>query len=216
MEPGEYPSPDLSFADDLPVTRQAIEFAQAHHGGQRRAADDAPFLVHPLEVASYLKRAGSPDHVVAAAVLHDVLEDTDAERRELASHFGREVCELVTLVSDDPGVDDEEQRKDEVRERVRSAGGDALIIYAADKVSKVRELRMLIAQGLDSEQSAIKLRRYRKSLGMLEQEIPEARIVELLRFELEALENLPPHAPAPKGPGRGRDPRPRVHTGCER
>lgn len=205
MEPGDDPSPDLSFAHDLPMTRQAIEFAQAHHGGQRRPADDAPFLVHPLEVASYLKRAGYPDHVVAAAVLHDVLEDTDAERPELASQFGRQVCELVALVSDDPEIADEEQRKDEVRERVRNAGGDSLVIYAADKVSKVRELRMLIAQGLDPQKTAAKLRRYGKSLRMLEQEIPDNRIVELLRFELEALENLPPRGPAPAGPEPGRD-----------
>ena len=156
-----------------------------------------PFLVHPLEVASFIKRAGYPDHVVAAAVLHDVLEDTDAERSELALHFGRQVCELVALVSDDPEIADEEQRKDEVRQRVRAAGGDALVIYAADKVSKVRELRMLVAHGLDLQQTVAKLRRYRKSLEMLEQELPQTRIVELLRFELEALERLPPE------PGRG-------------
>jgi (p)ppGpp synthase/HD superfamily hydrolase len=187
------------------MTRQAIEFAQARHGGQRRAGDDAPFLVHPLEVASYLKREGYPDHVVAAAMLHDVLEDTDAEQSELASCFSRQVCELVALVSDDPAIANEERRKDEVRQRVRNAGGDALVIYAADKVSKVRELRMLIANGLDPRQTAVKLRRYRKSLGMLEQEIPDTRIVELLRFELEALENLPPRG-APPRPRAGRDP----------
>lgn len=208
MEPGYDPSPDLSFVHDLPITRQAIDFAQAHHGGQRRPADGAPFLVHPLEVASYLKRAGYPDHVVAAAVLHDVLEDTDAERPDLAARFGPRVCELVALVSDDPQIADEEQRKDEVRQRVRDNGGDALVIYAADKVSKVRELRMLIAQGLDPRQTDIKLRRYRKSLLMLEQQIPGTRIVELLRFELEALENLPPRGATPAGPAPGHDPPP--------
>lgn len=156
-------------------------------------------------MASFLKRAGYPDHVVAAAVLHDVLEDTDAERSELALHFGRQVCELVALVSDDPEIADEEQRKDEVRQRVRAAGGDALVIYAADKVSKVRELRMLVAHGLDLQQTVAKLRRYRKSLEMLEQELPQTRIVELLRFELEALETLPPRT-GPASPESGRDP----------
>jgi (p)ppGpp synthase/HD superfamily hydrolase len=190
------PDPDVGaafgFVDDLPLTRDAIDFAQDRHSRQRRAADGAPFLLHPLEVASMLKRSGYPDHVIAAAVLHDVLEDTDAERADLNARFGPDVADLVALVSDDPNVDDEEQRKDDVRERVRRAGGSALVVYAADKVSKVRELRMLIAAGLDRDASTTKLQRYRKSLAMLEQATPANRVVALLRFELEALETLPP------------------------
>ncbi|MBV9809664.1 MAG: bifunctional (p)ppGpp synthetase/guanosine-3',5'-bis(diphosphate) 3'-pyrophosphohydrolase [Solirubrobacterales bacterium] len=186
------PGTDLSFARDLPLTRDAIGFARERHRGQRRAADSAPFLLHPLEVSSLLERSHYPDHVLAAAVLHDVLEDTDAERSELEARFGRDVAELVALVSDDPSIPDEEERKDEVRERVRRAGGYAPVVYAADKVSKVRELRLLIAQGLDQATAAVKLRRYRRSLEMLEETIPSSRLVELLRFEIEALEALPP------------------------
>lgn len=186
------PGTDLSFARDLPLTRDAIGFARERHRGQRRAADSAPFLLHPLEVSSLLERSHYPDHVLAAAVLHDVLEDTDAERSELEARFGRDVAELVALVSDDPSIPDEEERKDEVRERVRRAGGYAPVVYAADKVSKVRELRLLIAQGLDQATAAVKLRRYRRSLEMLEEAIPSSRLVELLRFEIEALEALPP------------------------
>jgi (p)ppGpp synthase/HD superfamily hydrolase len=182
----------FGFVDDLPLTRDAIAFAQERHSSQRRAADGAPFLLHPLEVASMLRRSRYPDHVVAAAVLHDVLEDTDAERSELSARFGPEVAELVALVSDDPTVEDEEQRKDEVRDRVRRAEGHALVVYAADKVSKVRELRILIAAGLDADAAGTKLRRYRKSLAMLEQANPDSPLVELLRFEVEALETLPP------------------------
>ena len=69
-----------------------------------------------LEVAALLKRSHYPDYVVAPAVLHDVLEDTDAERSDLESRFGREVAELVALVSDDPAIADEERHKDGVRE----------------------------------------------------------------------------------------------------
>lgn len=67
-------------------------------------------------------------------------------------------------------------------------------MYAADKVSKVRELRMLVTQGLGPEETAAKLRR--KSLEMLDQAIPRDRVAELLRFELEAIEKLPPERPA--------------------
>jgi hypothetical protein len=183
---------ELSFARELPLTREAIAFAKARHGGQRRAADGAPFVLHPLEVAALLESSRCSDLVVAAAVLHDVLEDTDAQRSELEARFGREVAELVALVSDDPSIADEEERKDEVRERVRSADGNAFVVYAADKVSKVRELRILIATGLDPASAIVKLRRYRKSLDMLEHAIPANWLVQVLRFELEALEALPP------------------------
>lgn len=149
-------------------------------------------MLHPLEVASLLARSRYPDHVIAAAVLHDVLEDTNAEQADLEKRFGTEVCRLVALVSDDPAIPGEEERKEDVRERVRRAGGYALVVYAADKVSKVRELRTQLARGLDHHEAEIKFQRHWKSLRMLEQALPDNRLVELLRFELEALKELPP------------------------
>lgn len=184
----------LSFARHLPLTQRAIAFARAHHRGQRRPSDGAPFLIHPLEVAALLERSQYPDHVIAAGVLHDVLEDTDAQRAQLEQHFGADVAELVAVLSDDPAIADEEARKADVRERVRRAGGYAPVIYAADKVSKVRELRMLLAGGLDPGDAAAMASRHEASLAMLERELPKERLVELLRFELEALRAYPPAA----------------------
>jgi (p)ppGpp synthase/HD superfamily hydrolase len=198
------PAPDakLTFIHGLPLTRDAVEFVRERHSGQRRRGDHAEFVVHPLEVASLLERSHYPDRVVAAAVLHDVLEDTGAERGELEARFGTEVAQLVSTLSDDPAVSDAEARKDEVRERVRRTGGCAAAIYAADKVSKVRELRMLLVVGISEEEAQIRLKRYRRSLRMLEETIPGSRLVELLRFELEALERLPPEEP-PSIPSAG-------------
>jgi (p)ppGpp synthase/HD superfamily hydrolase len=184
--------PGLSFFDHLPLTQAAVGFARERHIGQRRPADGASFMLHPLEVAAMLERSGYADQVVAAAVLHDVLEDTAAERADLDARFGAEVGALVATVSDDPSIEGEEERKEEVRDRVRRAGGDAAVIYAADKVSKTRELRILLVRKESSEQARVKLRRYWASLQMLEQTIPDDRLVALLRFELEALEQLPP------------------------
>ncbi|MBV8943243.1 MAG: bifunctional (p)ppGpp synthetase/guanosine-3',5'-bis(diphosphate) 3'-pyrophosphohydrolase, partial [Solirubrobacterales bacterium] len=101
---------ELTFARELPLTQAAIGFARERHGDQRRAADRAPFMVHLVEVASLLERSRYPDHVVAAAVLHDVLEDTDADPADLEARFGQEVAALVALVSDDPAIADEEER----------------------------------------------------------------------------------------------------------
>ena len=191
------PQPEsLSFEEHLPLTRAAVEFARDRHGGQRRPADEAPFVLHPIEAASILERSGYPDHVVAAAVLHDVLEDTEAQRSDLEQPFGPEVAELVATVSDDPSIADTEARKDDVRERVRRSGGYAQAVYAADKISKVRELRLMIARGADRDRIAVRRKRYWRALEMLEEAIPGSRLAELLRFELEALDALPPKQPA--------------------
>ena len=79
-----------------------------------------------------------------------------------------------------------------MRERVRQAGGDGLALYAADKVSKVRELRCAVARGLDRRDAA-GVARDRSSLAMLESELAGNRMVDLLRSEIEALD-------APTGP----------------
>ena len=63
-----------SFGDDLPVTRQALAFTAEHHEGQRRESHGAPFILHPLEVAHVLCIHGYPDRVVAAGLLHDLLD----------------------------------------------------------------------------------------------------------------------------------------------
>ena len=57
------------------------------HAGQRRQLDGAPFIEHPLEVAAILHDAGAPDHVIAAGILHDTLEKTDAGFSITAIHL---------------------------------------------------------------------------------------------------------------------------------
>jgi (p)ppGpp synthase/HD superfamily hydrolase len=182
----------FSFSEHLPMTQRALSFASSRHRGQHRDADGATFLVHPAEVASLLARLGYADHVVAAAVLHDVLEDTDTERGDLESRFGRQVADLVASVSDDPRIPDEDRRKESVREHVSGAGDEALAVFAADKVSKVRELRLLLATGLPAQEAQIKFERYRAALDMLDAHLSDKHLLALLRFEVEALTQLPP------------------------
>jgi (p)ppGpp synthase/HD superfamily hydrolase len=181
----------LSSLRHLPLTQAAVVWAVQQHAGQRREADGAAFVMHPIEVASLVDREHYPDHVVAAAVLHDVLENTDETAEGLEERFGPDVAALVAAVSDDPSVADEDERKDELRERVRRAGGYAAVVYAADKVSKVREVRTALAAGVPREEVEGKLRRHWESLEMLEEEGLGGRMVELLRAELDALDELP-------------------------
>lgn len=182
-----------TFVDDLPVTRRALQFATERHAGQRRDSDQAPFILHPLEVAQLLRGRDYPDDVVAAGVLHDVIEDTGVSQEELEERFGTPVAALVVAVSDPPGGGTWEERKARLREAIKHGTADAAAVFAADKVAKVRELRMALAH--DGQVVNVhKLAHYDASLALLEHKLPGHPLVRQLRFELEALELLPPHA----------------------
>jgi (p)ppGpp synthase/HD superfamily hydrolase len=173
--------------DGLPLAQDAVDYARARHEGQRRDADDAPFVVHPLEVASLLRDAGYPDHVVATGALHEILEDTDADKGELEARFGPKVAELVDALTDDPSIEDEQERRAALRRQVAEAGEEAAAVFAADKVSKARELRMKADRGPLNDEDRAKFEHYRESLEMLEVALPGSELVDRVRAELEAL-----------------------------
>jgi (p)ppGpp synthase/HD superfamily hydrolase len=179
------------FVERSPLTREALAFASEHHAGQTRDLDDLPFVTHPVEVACLLHEAGYPDEMVAAGVLHDVLEDTDADRGELEARFGRRVADLVDALTDDPSIDDDEERKAALRRQVANAGEAAAAVFAADKVSKARELRIRAGRGQVEPGDEGRIAHYRASLEMLDELIPGHPLVDQLRMELDALQALP-------------------------
>jgi (p)ppGpp synthase/HD superfamily hydrolase len=173
------------FAVRLTKTKVALAFAELLHEGQLRAGDGAPFIVHLIEVGSLLYESGATDDVVAAGVLHDTLEKTDARASDIYARFGRRIGDIVCAVSDDPGIAGYARRKAALREQVANAGEDALTVFAADKLSKVRELRVADDSGIKTR--ARKLRHYRRSLEMLQEGIPGSPLVAALAAELETL-----------------------------
>jgi len=186
-----------AFVDGLPVTEVALGYAADVHRGQCREVDGAPFIVHPLEVASLLFFVGASDTVVAAGVLHDVIEDTDAVAGDLRARVGETVTALVLAVSEDDRIDDFDARKAALRAQVAAAGDDALLLFAADKVSKVRELRLARERGVpDDPAAARKLDHYRRSLDLLDELAPGTPLVLRLGRELDQLDALPQLAPA--------------------
>jgi hypothetical protein len=122
------------------LVRSARAFAALVHAGQRRESDAAPFIRHPSEVAQVLLDAGCSDVVVAAGLLHDTLDGTRVTVARLATLFGDDVASLVGAVSEDPSLPTYRERKQELRERVRNAGRDAALLFAAAKIAEVREL----------------------------------------------------------------------------
>jgi (p)ppGpp synthase/HD superfamily hydrolase len=195
-----------SFVDALPMTKAALEFAAGRHAGQLRDTDRAPFILHPLEVAHLLHGRDYPDHVIAAGVLHDLLEDTDVTRDELAERFGSEVADLVAAVSEPEGDGTYAERKARLRAVMAAASTDAAAVFAADKVAKAREFRLGIvsrgAAGVAIDRD--KLEHYWACLALLERRLGPQPLVRQLRFELEALALLPPSGGEPISPRTAR------------
>jgi (p)ppGpp synthase/HD superfamily hydrolase len=94
-----------------------------------------------MAVAELLAEHGSGDEVLAAALLHDVVEDSDVTVEDLRQRFGDPPAALVDALSDDESIESYQPRKDEHRGRVAAAGGDALAIYGADKLTNIATLR---------------------------------------------------------------------------
>ncbi|HEX4010099.1 MAG TPA: HD domain-containing protein [Solirubrobacteraceae bacterium] len=177
---GEVGTPEFLYG--FPKTQAAVAYARRLHAGQLRQADGAPFIVHPLEVVSLLYDAGAPDEVIAAGALHDTLEKTEATAADLTRRFGPHVASVVTALTEDESIATYAARKAALRRQVVGAGQDSLLVFAADKLSKARELRL---PGVTLRRRRIN--HYRHCLTLLERELPGSPLVRALRDELASL-----------------------------
>jgi len=120
----------------------AADFAARRHAGQRRkGVAGEPYVNHLLEVAALLAEAtgGRDAELVAAALLHDTLEDTATEYEELAALFGRDIAALVAEVTDDKSLPKAERKRRQI-ESAPAASERAKLLKIADKTSNVRAL----------------------------------------------------------------------------
>lgn len=142
-------------AERSALVKEALETARRAHSGQlRRGSDGHPYIDHPLAVAELLLDHGYGDEVLAAALLHDVVEKSEIGIDEIRERFGERVAGLVGALTEDETIADYVERKEEHRERVAQAGDDALAIFAADKrtnVAMLREAYALIGEGVSDE-----------------------------------------------------------------
>lgn len=183
------------FIHGLPKTQQAVTFARRAHDGQRRRVDGAPFILHPLEVASLLYYAGAPDHLIAAGVLHDAIEKAHVLATDLREGFGSRVAVLVLAVSEDQRIEGYAPRKAALRAQVGGAGEEALMLFAADKLSKVRELHVeptppgksLSSDAAITRSRGRRLTHHRHCLALLEDRLPDYPLVGQLRTELSGV-----------------------------
>jgi guanosine-3',5'-bis(diphosphate) 3'-pyrophosphohydrolase len=118
----------------------AIEYMIRKHGVQQRR-DGSPYFVHPIRVAEILRGIGGVDDmdVVIAAVLHDLIEDTECEWANLEQRFGKRVADLVAILTGDMRLP-KPARRQEIVERIRAADTDAKAVRLADRLDNVTDM----------------------------------------------------------------------------
>ncbi len=183
--------------------RTALAAATEAHAGQiRNGAGGIPYIEHPLAVAELLAAHGWTDEVLAAALLHDVVEDSDKTVAALREQFGEPVAGLVAALSDDESIEDWRQRKTEHRGRVSDSGEDALAIYGADKLTNVKALRRAYAEQGEAVAEELKvplddkLDAWQADLAMLRKRASQLPFLDELERELALMnEDRAPRRP---------------------
>ena len=166
------------FIAESALLSAAYELARAAHHGPAREGDTD--IDHPTAVAEVLHQNGFDQDVVAAALLHDVVEDTALDVDEIERRFGADIGRLVGEMTEDERIDPYPARKAEHRDRV---GKDRRVaaIYAADKLASTRALSS--PDQVPEEQ----LQHYLDTLQMLCERHPDLPFLGQLRTELRGL-----------------------------
>ena len=132
---------------DTDLIKKAYAYAKDHHGDQLRKSGE-PYIIHPVQVAYILSTLGMDENTVCAALLHDIVEDTDVTKEVLAQEFGTEIAELVdgvTKLSKLKYASVEEQQVENYRKMFLAMGKDirVILIKLADRLHNMRTLKFL-------------------------------------------------------------------------
>lgn len=124
---------------------RAIIFAVKAHAGTERRGKGFPYIVHPMEAVEIVATITPDQELLAAAALHDVVEDTDITADEIRREFGDRIANLVVAESDVfvEGVSEEDSwhaRKQAAIDRLAAAPHDAKIVAMGDKLSNMRAI----------------------------------------------------------------------------
>ena len=127
---------------DLKLVLRAAAFAARKHSEQRRLdASASPYINHPIALAKILAEEGgvADPVVIAAALLHDTIEDTETTYRELRGEFGEIIAEIVAEVTDTKWLGKTTRKKLQVAKAPR-ASKRAKLVKLADKIANVRDI----------------------------------------------------------------------------
>jgi myo-inositol-1(or 4)-monophosphatase len=124
---------------------RAIVFAVQAHAGTERRGKGYPYIIHPLEAMEIVATMTTDQELLAAAALHDTVEDTDVTVEQIRAEFGERIASLVADESEErlEGVSEEESwfdRKQAAIAHLATASHDAKIIALGDKLSNMRAI----------------------------------------------------------------------------
>ena len=134
---------------------RAIVFAVRAHAGTERRGKGFPYIVHPMEAVEIVATITRDQELLAAAVLHDTVEDTDVTIEQIRTEFGERVASFVAAESDEPhqrpdSVENWRARKQAAINRIACASLDAKIVALGDKLSNMRAIARDYAQQGDA------------------------------------------------------------------
>lgn len=130
----------------MELVNEAIIFAATVHDGMRRKRNDTPYILHPMEAAVIVSTMTEDQEVIAAAVLHDVVEDAGVTMETIEEKFGVRVRELVACETEDkrpdrPSIETWQIRKEESLLVLKNTEDiDVLIVWLGDKLANMRSL----------------------------------------------------------------------------
>ena len=133
---------------DTSLLDNAIVFAAEAHKGVERRAKGFPYIVHPLEAMAIASTMTNDQEILAAAVLHDVVEDTKITIQDIEKEFGKRVAELVASESDnlDPDYDENQswyETKIKGINRIKNCTRDEQIVAISDKLSNLKSMKKI-------------------------------------------------------------------------
>ena len=137
------------------VLDRAIIFAVKAHAGTERRGKGYPYIVHPLEAVEIVATMTKDQDLLAAAALHDTVEDTDVTIEQIRSEFGDRIAALVAAESDEmpAGISEEDSwhsRKQAAIDRLAKASREAKMVALGDKLSNMRAIARDFAEQGDA------------------------------------------------------------------
>ena len=130
----------------MELVSEAIAFAVIAHDGMRRKKSNAPYILHPMEAAVIVGTMTDDQNLIAAAALHDVVEDADIRIEEIEEKFGKRVRELVASETEDkraelPPSETWRIRKEESLAALKNTDDiDVLMVWLGDKLANMRSI----------------------------------------------------------------------------
>ena len=124
---------------------RAIVFAVGAHAGTERRGKGFPYIVHPLEAVTIVATMTNDQELLAAAALHDTVEDTDVTVEQIRAEFGNRIASLVEAetdikMTDRPAEETWHERKQAAITRLGQASHDAKMVALGDKLSNMRAI----------------------------------------------------------------------------